>query len=399
MTFDILIKGGRLFDATQDLAGEIRDVGISDGRVAAVHPDIPASDAREVVDAEGLLVAPGLIDLHVHVYEGVGVYGIDADTYCLQRGVTTAIDTGSAGALTFPGFRKYVIDTAKTRVFALLHIAEQGIVSRNGELLDLRHANVRESIDVVNANRDVILGMKIRLGKKQVGDHARDALALALEAADATDLPLMIHVSDLAMPVAEMLDMLRPGDILTHCFEEQSKTVLDADGSVRAAVREAVDRGIVLDVGHGFGSFSLPVAKRALADGLPPHTISSDIHALNVEGPVYDQVTTLAKFLSLGMPLEDVIEKSTSACAKALALPDDLGHLRPGARADATVLSLEEGTFQFEDSMGNTWKAEQNLRARLVVKDGALVADHREKSRRPDAARVAADSTDWKDHD
>lgn len=392
MTLDLLIKRGRLFDATQDLTGEICDVGIVDGRVASVQPDIPTSQAKEVIDAQGLLVAPGLIDLHVHVYDGVGVYGVDADTYCLRRGVTTALDTGSAGALTFPGLRKYVIDKAKTRVYALLHIAEQGIVSRNGELLDLRNANVEESVRVVNANRDVILGMKIRLGKRQVGEHAPEALALALEAAEATGLPLMIHVSDLAMPVAEMLDMLRPGDILTHCFEQQSKTVLDHRGSVSDAIRKAVDRGIVLDVGHGMGSFSLPVAKQALADGLAPHTISSDIHALNIDGPVYDQVTTLAKFLSLGMSLEDVIEKSTSACARAINLPDDLGHLRPGARADVTVLSLEEGAFQFEDSMGNAWDAEQNLRTRLVVKDGELVADYRKDSQHSNAAPVHPDS-------
>ena len=148
----------------------------------------------------------------------------------------------------------------------------------------------------------------------------------------------------------------------------------------------------MLDVGHGVGSFSLPVAKQALADGLPPHTISSDIHALNIDGPVYDQVTTLAKFLSLGMPLEDVIEKSTSACVRALNLPDDLGHLRPGARADVTILSLDQGAFHFMDSMGNGWDAGETLSTRMVVKDGELMADHRKDAPRPTATAAEAEA-------
>lgn len=376
--YDMLIKGGRVYDSTQALAGERRDIGLRDGRVAAVLPQIERSESAQVLDAAGYLVTPGLIDLHVHVYEGVGVYGISADRYCLNRGVTTAVDTGSAGALTFPGFRRYIVESVTTRVFALLHIAEQGLISRTGELLDMSRANVQQAVEVVNSNRDVILGMKIRLGKTQVGDHGREALQLALEAAEATGLPLMIHISDLAMPVEEMLRLLRPGDILTHCFEEQTRSVLDDQGGVSKAVLEAIDRGILLDVGHGMGSFSLEVAEKALRARLKPHTISSDVHALNTEGPVFDQITTLAKFLSLGLSLEEVIDLSTIACVRSLNLPQDLGHLQPGAHADVALFSLDEGNYSFSDSMGRTWNAQQNLSVVAVVKGGKQVVDYRE---------------------
>ena len=377
MKYDMVVKGGRVYDSTQQLAGEVRDIGVRAGRVADVAEEIPRSEARRVVEAQGFLVTPGLIDLHVHVYEGVGIYGVNADSYCLGRGVTTALDTGSSGALTFPGFRRYVVDTAITRIFALLHIAETGIISRNGELFDLRQADVEKAIEVVEENRDVILGLKVRLGRNQVGDHAVAALDRALEAADAVKLPLMIHISDLAMPLEQMLDRLRPGDILTHCYEEQTRSVLDEDGRVRDAVLKARERGILLDVGHGVGSFSLEVAEGALGAGLPPDTISSDVHALNIDGPVYDQATTLAKFLSLGMAIEDVVDRSTIACVRSIGLPEDIGHLRPGAHADIAIMDLEHGTFRFTDSMGRSWDADRNLRPVAVVKAGRLAIDHR----------------------
>ena len=377
MKYDLVVKGGRVYDSTQQLTGEVRDIGVRGGRVADVAEEIPRAEARRVVEAQGFLVTPGLIDLHVHVYEGVGIYGVNADSYCLGRGVTTALDTGSSGALTFPGFRRYVVDTAITRIFALLHIAETGIISRNGELFDLRQADVEKAIEVVEENRDVILGLKVRLGRNQVGDHAVAALDRALEAADAVKLPLMIHISDLAMPLEQMLDRLRPGDILTHCYEEQTRSVLDEDGRVRDAVLTARERGILLDVGHGVGSFSLEVAEGALGAGLPPDTISSDVHALNIDGPVYDQATTLAKFLSLGMPIEDVVDRSTIACVRSIGLPDDIGHLQPGAHADIAIMDLEHGTFRFTDSMGRSWDAERNLRPVAVVKAGRLAIDHR----------------------
>ncbi len=377
MSYDLLLYGGRIYDSTQNLAGQIRDVGVRDGRVVEVGEDLPRAQARRLLDAHGFVVTPGLIDLHVHVYDGVGIYGIDADAYCLARGVTTALDTGSSGALTFPGFRRYVIDEAVTNVYALLHISEQGIISRNGELLDPRLADVEAAVEAIEANRDRILGLKVRLGKKQVGNHASLALARALEAANRVELPLMVHISDLAMPVEELLDALRPGDILTHCYESISSCVLDENGEIRDAVREATQRGILLDVGHGMGSFSVDVARQALAGDLLPHTISSDVHALNIDGPVHDQATTLAKFLSLGMSLSDVVDRSTIACARSIGLPEDLGHLRVDARADIAVFDLEEGHFEFADTTGATWTSRQTLRPMMVIKDGIKVVDHR----------------------
>jgi len=377
MKYDLLMYGGSVYDSEQALAGEVRDIGIREGRVVEVGSNLPRLQARRLLDVSGFVVTPGLIDLHVHVYEGVGIYGIDADAYCLSRGVTTALDTGSSGALTFPGFRRFVIDQVVTNVYALLHISEQGIISRNGELLDPSLADVEAAVRVIEANRDRILGLKVRLGRKQVGDHAAFALDRALEAARTVNLPLMVHISDLAMPIDDLLGALRPGDILTHCYESISSCVLDDDGNVRDSVREATARGVLLDVGHGMGSFSVDVARQAMASDLRPHTISSDVHALNIDGPVYDQVTTLAKFLSLGMTLGEVVERSTIASARSIGLPGDLGHLQVGARADVAVFSLDEGHFEFFDTTGATWTATQTLQPMIVVKDGTKVVDHR----------------------
>lgn len=377
MMYDLVVKGGHVVDRTLALNGDARDIAVNGGRIAAVETEIDRRKARRVIEASGFLVTPGLIDLHVHVFDGIGAYSVDADTHCLQHGVTTAIDTGSAGAATYAGFRKYVIDRVGTRIYALLHIASQGLVGTGGELFDLSAADVDRTVSVVEENRDRILGIKIRLGVRQVGEHGSEALSCALQAAERTNLPLMVHVSELAIPAGELLARLRPGDIVTHCFDGRSSFVLDGNGCVPPFVRDAVDNGICFDVGHGRGSFSFDVAERALADGFVPTTISSDIHSFNVHGPVYDQPTTLAKFLALGMPLGEVIARSTVACVETLGLPSDLGSLQVGKVADIAILDLVEGNVTFTDSMNQTRNANRTLKAVSTIKDGIVMCDHR----------------------
>ena len=378
MSHDLVVAGGRVLCPATGIDA-VADVAISDGCIAAIGEGLAG---REWVDAAGLLVTPGLIDLHVHVYEGVSHYGIDADRYLLRRGTTTGVDVGSAGAQTFPALRRMVIDQAQTRIYAYLHIAVEGMISALvGELEDIRWASVEQCVCVARANPDVIVGVKLRAGHQMVGHDPRPAVALALEAADALGLPLMVHVIDMAMPLPELLVQMRPGDVVTHCFHGNQGSLLDDNGRLWPEARAARERGILFDVGHGVGSFTWRVARAALAQGFPPDTISSDIHAHNHAGPVHDLPRTLSKLLHLGMPLTEVIAASTVRVGEHLArvAPAGLGTLARGSPGDLSLLELERGRFELTDgehrlSAGVTEHAEQRLVARRVVRAGALLA-------------------------
>jgi dihydroorotase len=378
VTHDLVVAGGRVLCPATGV-DEITDVAIADGRIAELGEGL---DGRQVVDATGLLVTPGLIDLHVHVYEGVSHYGIDADRYLLRRGTTTGVDVGSAGAQTFAGLRRMVIDQAQTRLYAYLHIAVEGMISvLVGELEDIRWASVEQCVAVAEANRDVIAGVKLRAGHQMVGADPRPALALALEAADALRLPLMVHVIDMGMPLPELLDRMRAGDVVTHCFHGNEGSLLNENGRVWPEARAARERGILFDVGHGSGSFTWRVARAALEQGFPPDTISSDIHTYNHDGPVHDLPRTLSKLLHLGMPLGDVIAAATWRAGEHLAhvAPAGLGTLASGAPGDLCLLELQRGSFALTDgehrlSDGVTEHAVERLVARSVVRAGNALA-------------------------
>src|SRR5512137_2438604 len=335
--YDLVIRNGVVVDPAQGLS-ERRDVAIQTGRIAAVAKEIPPDSAWEVLDASGHLVTPGLIDIHVHVYPGVSHYGVPPDATCLARGVTTVCDAGSAGADTFDGLRRYIIDVSETRVLAFLNISAIGMVSpMDNELEDLRHASPERAIGVVERNRDLIQGIKVRLSRRHVGRNGLEPLRLARKAAEAVGMPIMVHVGDTDPSLGEILAELRARDIVTHCFHGRSQGILDTAGTVLPEVLEAARKGIVFDVGHGVGSFSFDVARKALAQGLVPATISSDLHYYNVNGPVFDLATTMSKFLLLGLPLHEALAKTTSVPAGLLGLADQLGSLREGCLADIAI--------------------------------------------------------------
>jgi dihydroorotase len=275
-----------------------------------------------------------------------------------------------------------VIEQAQTRVYAYLHIAVEGMISGLvGELEDIRWGSVEQCVQVAEANRDVIAGVKLRAGHQMVGPDPRPAVGLALEAAGALALPLMVHVIDMGMPLPELLAQMRPGDVVTHCFHGNDGGLLDGRGKVWPEAREARERGTLFDVGHGSGSFTWRVARSALAQGFPPDTISSDIHAYNHAGPVHDLPRTLSKLLHLGMPLADVIAAAGSRVARHLAhvAPVGLGTLAPGAPGDLSLLELQRGSFSLTDgehrlSAGVTEHAAERLVARRVVRAGAVLA-------------------------
>jgi dihydroorotase len=325
----------------------------------------------QAIDAAGLLVTPGLVDVHTHLFPGVSHYGIEPDPHCLARGVTTAVDAGSSGAQTFPGLRRYVIERSRTRILAFLNIAVQGMISRLvGELEDIRWASPEQAVACARENPDLIVGIKVRLGYQMAGNDPAPALRLAREAADTLGLPLMVHVIDMRPALGWLLPHLGPGDLVTHCFHGNEGGILDASGRVLPAAVAARERGVLFDVGHGEGSFAYHVARGALAQGFPPDTISSDLHAHNVAGPVFDQAVTLSKLLHLGMPLGDVIRAATSTPAAAVCREARIGALAAGRDADVSVFELRDGSWPLPDAAGATEMVERLLVPRVVVRAG-----------------------------
>ena len=369
--YDLLIKGARVVDPGQGLDG-VSDIAFSDGRVAALSA--AAGNARDVRDGTGLILVPGLIDLHTHIYWGATSISIDADAVMARSGVTTFVDAGSAGPGNFTGFRRFIAEASASRVLAFLNISFPGIYAYSrpvmvGECADLRLLDPAECVRVINANRDLIVGVKVRLGKIASGDSGIAPLEIAREAADETALPIMAHIDNPPPSRREVLGRLRRGDILTHCFKPFPNTPIRSDGEIWEEVLLARERGVVFDLGHGGASFGFDVAEKMLAKGFVPDVISSDVHALNVQGPVFDLLTTLSKFHVLGLDLSTLIATATSNVAKALRRPD-LGSLRAGALGDATLLVIEEGSFDFVDCFGKILNGGSRLAARATVRGG-----------------------------
>lgn len=352
------------------------DIGVRNSVIEEVTKEISEQEASLTIDAKGKMVLPGLVDLHVHVFEGVSHYGINADQYCLKSGATTVLDAGSAGADTFYGFRRYVIDVSETRIFAMLNISSMGMISPVvGELEEIRFADVQKAVRVCEKNRDVIMGIKVRLSKHLVGNNGLLPLKKAKEASEATGRPVMVHVGDTPGPLGEILNEMRKGDVLTHCFTGLPHGILDSKGEVIAEARSAVERGVMLDVGHGQGSFSFEIARKAIQQGVEPKTISSDLHTYNINGPVFDLFTTASKFMHLGLPMNRVLEKITSIPATFLGLQDKVGTVRAGAFADLVLVELERGEFLFEDSYKNKETAKERMRPLMVMKGGKVRYD------------------------
>lgn len=373
-TYDLLLRGGHLIDPAQKLNGRY-DVAFAGGRVAAVAEHLPPEDAAEVVDVHDQLVTPGLIDLHGHFYEGVGRAAVNADLACLRNGVTTGIDAGSAGWMTYNGLRKHIIDRVDTRVLAFLHISATGLVSLGvtGELTNLDFAQVDQCVACIDQNRDKLIGVKVRIAHGATGAaNAEGALRRAREAADRVKLPLMVHVSDTPIPLPAILDVLRPGDIATHIFNGYAERVLDDRGEIRAAVRDAAERGVVMDVGHAGVHFDVEVARRAIEIGFYPDTLSTDIHTPPPDRTVYHIPGLISKFLALGLPIEDGVAATTANAAKAIGKAGELGTLAPGAIGDAAVFAIEEGRYRFVDTAGHEVLGDRRLRPALTVLGGRV---------------------------
>ena len=373
MAFDLVLRGGRVIDPSQSV-DRVTDVAFAGGRVAAIGDGL-AAGARSVEDATGLIVTPGLIDLHTHVYWGGTSLGVDP-LILARGGCTTLADTGSAGPGNYRGFLEHVIRPSPVRILAYLNVSFAGIYGFSkrimvGESGDLRLMAPLDAVEVALANRDTLVGIKVRVGFNASGNSGLVPLDIARQVADRVGLPMMVHIDVPPPTLPEVLARMRPGDILTHCFRPFPNTPATSDGKVHPAVTEARERGIIFDIGHGMGSFSFDTARVMLANGFPPDCISSDVHALCIDGPAFDLVTTMSKFLCLGMPLTEVIHSATERPAHALQRRD-LGTLKPGGAGDATLLALEEGQFAFRDSTNAELTGRLRLSPRGVVIGGAM---------------------------
>src|SRR5712692_12106962 len=367
---DLILKGGRIIDPANG-RDAIVAIGFADGKIAAVGADLPLRGS-ETIDARGLIVGPGLIDLHTHVYWGGTSLGVDAAVVAQKSGTTTFVDAGSAGPGNFHGFRRHVIEPSALRILPYLNVSFPGIFAFSatvmvGEAADLRLIDPRECVRVINANRDLIVGVKVRVGRGAGGSSGIAPLDMAIEVAEEVGLPVMAHLDHPPPSRLEVLSRLRRGDVITHCFRPFPNAPVTADGQIRDEVIEARRRGIVFDIGHGGGSFGFRTAEHMLEAGFLPDVISSDVHALSINGPAFDQLVTMSKFLALGVELGAIIRASTAAPAAALGR-GDLGHLAVGAVGDATVLELVEGEFEFKDVLGETRRGTHRLVvSRLVV--------------------------------
>ncbi|MCP4382769.1 MAG: amidohydrolase/deacetylase family metallohydrolase [Hyphomicrobiales bacterium] len=370
---DLILAGGHVIDPRSARSG-VSDVGFSGNRVAGVAEKLDTSTARKTIDVSGKYVVPGLIDLHTHVYHGGTSLGVDADHLARRAGTTTFVDAGSAGPGNFLGFHDHVIQRSRARILAFLNISFAGIYAhtlRVGECKDLELCDPAVTLDKAREFGDSIIGIKVRVGAYTSAGNGAAPLKLAKQASDALHKPLMSHI-DLPPPtIQEVVDTLGPGDILTHCFRPQQNQPFGPAGMIYPEVIGARERGVVFDVGHGLGSLGFETASRMLELGFEPDCISSDVHAESIDGPAYDLLHVMSKFMALGMGLEKVVEKATVAPARAIG-HSEIGYLGDGALADATIFHIEEGRFTYVDTIGETISSDSRLVCDGLVIDGTF---------------------------
>ena len=379
---DILLKGGHVIDPKNKIDGQM-DVAITNGKISLVAKDIPSKDAKKVIDVTGLYVTPGIIDMHVHAFNGTdvdayianGLTSLPPDAFTFRAGVTTVVDAGSSGWRNFRLFKKQTIDKSQTRVLALLNIVGNGMVGRFEEQ-DVNDMNPQQTAYmIIKLFPDILVGIK---AAHYWGDFTQ--VDRAVEAGNLANVPVMVDFGEHQPPnsiEALFMKHLRPGDIFTHTFSygpTVRETVVDENGKVKPFVFAAQKRGIIFDVGHGGGAFSWRQAVPAIQQGFLPNVISTDLHAESMNSGMKDMSNLMSKFLNIGMSLQDVILRSTWNPANVIKRTD-LGNLSVGADADIAVFNVRKGDFGFLDVRKTKLKGTQKLEAELTIRAGKIVWD------------------------
>jgi dihydroorotase len=375
MQYDLLLTDGEVLDPAAGLKG-CMDVGIAGGKIVAVAPDLPRSEARRTLSAKGRLVTPGLVDVHAHVFVNAHDMGGHTDRFCRASGVTTLCDAGSTGSANFAGLR-HVLDTAvHTRVRAFVNLSAIGITgtSRGGELSHFPYADPEGCARTISENPDLAIGVKLRYGPNLVWEYTTEPVKLARKTAAMCGVPLMIHITDSPIPLPDILAEMAPGDIVTHCYHGRAHGIMGQEKQfLLKEVVEAQRHGIIFDCAHGRNHFSFRMIEKALDQGFLPDTISTDLTFTSATyGPVWDLPTTMSKLLHFGMSLEDIVARATAAPAKILGYEGTVGTLKPGANADIAILELRDGNFELKDSEGSTITARRRLLAQTTLRDGRV---------------------------
>ena len=375
-SYDLLLKGGHVIDGRNGIDA-VRDVAIKDGKIAALAAKIPPTEATKTVDAAGLYVTPGLVDIHVHGYHGEkgtayagGPLGVPIDAFSLRSCVTTVADAGSSGWRNFDDFKARIIDKSKTRIVAFLNIVGHGMGGGKVEQ-NLEDMEVKPTADLALKHKGVIVGVKsAHFNGPEWTPYER-----AVEAGTIADIPVMVDFGSARVrTIKELFErVFRPGDIYTHAYAGGGRGEL-IDGKVNPAIFAAQKKGIIFDIGHGGGSFVWQTAVQAFKEGYYPDSLSSDLHVSSMNAGMKDMTNIMSKFLALGMPLRDVVVRSTWNPAKEIKL-EQLGNLSVGAPADIAVLRLEKGKFGFLDQRGGRLGGTRRLGCELTLRDGAVVYD------------------------
>ena len=370
--FDLVIRNCDLIDPSQNLRGK-RDIGIKNARIALIAGEIAAERGAQVLDAGGKLVMPGLVDLHAHVYPQASAIGLPADELVPFTATTTYVSAGDAGGNNFSAFKHYIVGSARSRIYAFVHISSIGLAGFPvGELKNIEYANVDLAAKTVAENPEIVLGVKVRESLDVVGPNGIEPLRMARLAAErsGTKARVMCHIGNAPGDLRDLLNLLRPGDILTHAYSGAGNNVV-AEGRLVAAALEAKKRGVIIDVGHGGGSFSYAVAEPAIAQGLVPDTISSDLHAYSGNSPGMPFLPwVMSKFLNMGFSLNDVVSMATEKPARVIDREDKLGTLKVGAPADLSIMELVEGPVEFVDTVKNLRRGDKYLKPVQTVKAG-----------------------------
>ena len=375
MKYDLLIQHGEVVDPSAGLRGML-DVAVSGGKIAAVAPSLAASEAHKTISAKGLLVTPGLIDIHAHVFVNAHDMGGHTDHFCRASGVTTLCDAGSTGSATFAGLRHVIDHEVRTRIRAFVNLSAIGIVgtSRGGELSHFPYADPEGCARTIAENPDLAIGVKLRYGPGIVWEYTTAPVKLARRTAALAGVPLMIHITDSPIPLPDILAEMIPGDIITHCYHGRAHGIIGEEKQlVLKEVVEAQRHGIIFDCAHGRNHFSFPMIEKALDQGFLPDTISTDLTFTSAtKGPVWDLTTTMSKLLHFGMKLDDIVARATAAPAKILGYEGTVGTLKPGANADIALIERRNGNVDLTDSDGNTVTATERLITRMTLKDGRV---------------------------